>query len=299
MEDINPQEVAIVGTTYSPKWYSGRLKSIKHTDKIRGDVILESLEYATSRGYRVVVVDGGSSKTFASRIKKIPNIKLIQVKRHKRSPNKRRAIFTASKIPDVKAIVLTEIEKKSLITDCLNQIVAPIINEGYDVVIPKREDGLFKDTYPLYMYESETEANVLYNEALRASGLLSVHDEDLDVFFGARVFKNDPKFLKSIFSRYSSNPFETLKQNDVFDIEEYSSAQFFPVVEALDKKKKVKSVTVPFRYPESQKINEEKGARESFILKRKFQRVTLLVELMHFLGFLNKKKTRKIYRKAV
>lgn len=294
MEGINPKEIALVGTTYQPKWYAGPTKSIKHTDKIRGDLILYSIQFAAGVGYKVVIVDGGSAKTFISQIKKIPGVKLFLVKTHKRSPNKRKAIFEASKIPEVQAIVLTEIEKVSLITDGMQQITYPVIHEGFDIVVPKREDSLFKKSYPDYMYASEVEGNLLYNEALRANGLLSAHEESLDVFFGARVFKNDPKFLKSILSKYASNPFDTLSNNNIFDIEEYSSAQFFPIVEALSKGKKVKSVTVPFLYPEKQKQNEEIGQKESFIMKRNFQRTTILVELMHFLGFLNHKKGRRI-----
>ena len=61
---------------------------------------------------------------------------------------------------------------------------------------------------------------------------------------------------------------------------------------------KVASVTVPFQYPEKQKANEETGEREFFILKRKHQRLTILIELMHFLGYLQKKKTRRIKKVA-
>ena len=167
---------------------------------------------------------------------------------------------------------------------------------GADVVVPKREDSLFRKTYPDYMYESEMEGNLIYCEALRANGLLSSHEEDLDVFFGARVFKNDAKLLKFLFSDYEGNPFNSLLEHKLFNLEEYSNSQFFPVVKALLKKKKVVSITVPFRYPERQKENEEKGDKQFFILKRRYQRLTILIELMHFLGFLSHKKTRKIQK---
>lgn len=299
MENINPQEVAIVGTTFQPKWYRGSARSIKHSDKVRGDLILQSLRFASSIGYRVVIVDGGSAKTFVSTIKKIPGIKIVLAKNHKRSPNKRTAIFNASKIPGVRAIVLTEIEKVSLIKDCLPQIASPILHEGYDLVIPKRQEDLFKSSYPNYMYESEVEGNLLYNEALKSDGLLTTNHEDLDVFFGPRVFKNDKKLLKSLLSKYSTTPFNSLEHSNIFKVEEYSNAQFFPVVEALKRNLKVKSVTVPFLYPESQKMNEERGEREFFMMKRKFQKITILVELLHFIGFINNKKTRKIRRRKL
>lgn len=291
---VNPKEVALVGITSEPKWYSGRLKSIKHSDKIRGDLILYAVQFAAGVGYNVVIVDSKSPKTFVSRLKKIQGVKLFTSRVPKRSPNRRKAIFAASKIEGVKAIVMTELEKVTLITDCMVEIVHPIIHEEADLVIPKRDIVLFKKTYPYYMFESEIEGNLLYNEELRANGLLSVHEEDLDVFFGARVFKNDPKLLHLLLSHYEAHPFDTITQHRLFDLEEYSNSQFFPVVKALMKKKSVRSVTVPFVYPEKQKENEDKGEKDLFVMKRKYQKITIVVELMHFLGYMHHKKTRKI-----
>ena len=294
MEGIRPQEIALVGITYAPKWYRGPVKSIKHTDKIRGDLILYTVRFASAVGYKVVLVDGNSAKTFNMELRKIPGVKVLQSKVHKRSPNRRKAIFEASKIEGVKAIVMTEIEKVSVVTDCMEEIVKPILNDQADMVVPKREDTLFKKTYPSYMYESEVEGNLLYNEGLRSDGLLGTHQEDLDLFFGVRVFKNNRRQLKQLLSHYEANPFNTLMHHKLFDLEEYSDAQFFPVVKALALGLRVQSVTVPFKYPETQKENEDKGEREEFILKRKYQKVTILIELMHFLGYLEKKKTRSI-----
>lgn len=292
MSHINPSDVAIIGIVYESKWYSGKLKSIKHIEKIRGDLILYSLRYASSVGYKISIVDGGSTKTFQKELKKIPGLQIVFSKIHKRSPNRRRAVFEASKIPGVKAIVMSEIEKVSFITDCIEKSVLPVLQGEVDIVVPKRDDVLFKKSYPLYMYESESEGNLLYNEGLRSVGLLSTHQEDLDVFFGTRVFKNDKKMLKQIFSHYEAHMFDSLLANDLFDLEEYSNGQFFPVVKALEKGYRVVSVTVPFVYPEKQKENEERGEREKFIEKRKFQKITILIELMHFLGHINRKKSR-------
>lgn len=295
MSHINPAEVALIGIVYESKWYAGKLKSIKHIEKIRGDLILYSLRYASSVGYKISLVDGGSTKTFQKEIKKIPGVSVIFSKIHKRSPNRRKAVFEASKIPGVKAIVMTEIEKVSFITDCIEKSVLPVLHNEADIVVPRREDKLFKKSYPLYMYDSESEGNLLYNEGLRSVGLLSTHQEELDVFFGTRVFKNDKKMLKQIFSHYEAHVFDSLLANDLFDLEEYSNGQFFPVVKALEKKYRVVSVTVPFIYPEKQKENEEKGEREKFIHKRRFQKLTILVELMHFLGHINRKPSRAMH----
>lgn len=296
MSNIIPSEIAIVGIVYEPKWYSGRLKSVKHIEKIRGDLILYGLRFAASVGYKVSIVDGGSTKTFQKELKKMPGISVVFSKIHKRSPNRRRAVFEASEIPGVRAIVMTEIEKVSFITDCIEKSVAPIILNEADIVVPRREDKLFKKSYPSYMYESESEGNLLYNEGLRSVGLLSTHQDDLDVFFGTRVFRNDKKMLKQIFSHYEANMFDSLIAHNLFDLEEYSNGQFFPVVKALEKGYRVISVTVPFYYPEKQKENEDKGEREKFIEKRRFQKLTIIIELMHFLGHINRKKTRTIHK---
>ncbi len=290
----NTSEIAVVGITYLPKWYAGKLKSIKHTDKIRGDLVLYAARYAVGIGYRVVLVDGGSAKTLVASLKKIPGIKIFQSKVPRRSPNRRRAIFEASKIEGIKAIVMTEIEKVSLITDCINLITSPILHGDADIVIPKRDDALFRKSYPDYMYESEVEGNLLYNEELRANGLLSAHQEDLDVFFGARVMRNNPKMLKFLLSQYVSHPFNSLLEHKLFNVEEYSNAQFFPVVKGLVKGLNVVSVTVPFVYPEKQKENELIGEKELFVIKRRYQRLTIIIELMHFLGYLAHKNNRKI-----
>ena len=75
---FNPQEIAIAASTYYPKWYKGKLRSIKHIDKVRGDLAIEFFKEAKKRGYQIVVVDGKSSKTFRKEIKNVENIILAR-----------------------------------------------------------------------------------------------------------------------------------------------------------------------------------------------------------------------------
>jgi len=295
MENKKNNSIALVGSTYFPKWYKGKLKSLVHTDKIRGDIALQTMLKAKELGIWAVVCDGGSTKTFLKELSLTnnPKLKVIRLATSKRSPNKRRAIFTAAQNPDVKVIILTELEKLSLIADCLSKIVNPILEGNADVVIPRREDALFKKSYPLYMYDSEVEGNTLYNEELRSHELWGMNEDDLDVFFGPRVFRNNRELLLSLFRMYRAKRVKSLLHQFVFDLEEYSNAQFFPVVQALKKGKKVVGVTIPFEYPRLQKENELKGNLDYFIEKRKFQKLTIIVELMHFMGYLDhKRKTR-------
>ena len=61
---IDPKSIAFAIITYFPKWYKGPLRSIKHTEKVRGDLALELLRKVTADGYVVICVDGQSNKSF-------------------------------------------------------------------------------------------------------------------------------------------------------------------------------------------------------------------------------------------
>jgi len=286
---INPREIAIVLITSYPKWYKGVLKSIKHTDKVRGDLALEFLKTATVAGYQIVIVDGKSAKTFRKELQTFENIRVINRRIAKRSPSKRIGMRVASKLPDVEVIILTEPEKTSLL-DFVPEITQPILEKQADIVIPKREERLFKSSYPRYMYESEMEGITIYNEALFAHGLLTPEIKDFDSFFGPRAFRNEKKILSLFLSRYTYSTSKYKPASELFDPEEYSNAQGFPIVRALKRKMKIKSVTIPFVYPKLQKENEEAAAKDAFFEKRRLQRVSLLVDLFHFLSFLDKNK---------
>lgn len=287
-------EVALCLITYYPKWYRGKLQSIKHSDKVRGDLALDSIREAVKIGLQVVVVDGKSSLSFKRELLQFDTLHVIKRKSVKRSPSKRLAIKKASKLSGVKAIILSEPEKTSLISECLWEIVMPILKGETDIVIPKRSDQLFKASYPFYMYESEVEGNKIYNEALRTHGLLDPSTEDLDMFFGPRVIRNDRKIIALFMRRYSMRIGRYMITNELFEPEEYSNAQFFPIVQALKRGLKVLSVEVPFRYQTIQKENEEIGQRDNFFEKRRTQRMSILIDLMHFLSYLERKKVSGI-----
>lgn len=283
---FDPRTVAIATITYFPKWYKGTLKSIKHTDKVRGDLALECAKKAVKLGYQMIVANGGSPKTFTKELSKINGILVIKRINKKRSPGRRMGIRIASKLPGVKVIIISEAEKVSIVTDCVPQIVEPIINGSADVVVAKREQNLFKSTYPEYMFESEMEGNKIYNEVLMANNLLNSNLEGFDMFFGPRAFRNDKKTIALFMKRHH------VLSSEYFDSEEWSDTLFFPIVLALIKKLKVKSVTVPFSYPEKQKKNEEASAKDVFIEKRRTQRMGLLIELLHFLNYIKEGKRK-------
>lgn len=279
--------VAIAFSTYYPRWYQGTLKSIKNTDKVRGDLSLEFIELALQKKCRVVVVDSGSAKTYRKKLQAFEGIKVVQCRAQRRSPSRRRACKEAAKLAGVEVIVLSEPEKVSLIKDCLAEMVEPIQSGRADIVIPKREEKLFRSSYPDYQIESEIEGNELFNEELKTHGILG-NGTMFDVFFGPRVFRNDSKVLRLFMKKYSLKMGKRSFPETYFDPEQLSNVLFFPLVQALLKKWKVQSVEVPFKYPLLQKQNEEFGSKELFVEKRRAQRLGIIVNLMHFLYLLKK-----------
>lgn len=79
----------------------------------------------------------------------------------------------------------------------------------------------------------------------------------------------------------------------------YSETLFFPIITAIQKKILVKSIEVPFSYPYMQKINEEKASRELFVHKRKVQKMILIIELLHFVSFLEQNQGSRVKRKKI
>lgn len=291
---IDSNKIAVAVVTHYPKWYRGKLRSIKHTDKVRGDLALETIATGLKHGCKVVVADWKSAKTFRKELSSLPNIILIKRRSPKSSPSKRQVLKKASGLEDVKVIILTEPEKVSLVKNCLSQIVKPIFDGEADIIIPKRNEQLFKKTYPSYQYESEVEGNKTYNEELRSHKLISITDADFDMFFGPRAILNSREVMSLFLKRYRFSIRHISFPKWYFDAEELSNTNFFPAVDALRHGYKVKSVEVPFKYPESQKANEDRGERDLFFEKRKAQRIGLIIELLHFVSYLEKYKKIRV-----
>lgn len=287
-EQFDPKKIGLAVITSYPKWYRGKLQSIKHTDKVRGDLAIEFAQKATQIGYHLVIADKDSSKTFLKELLSTSNAQLIRRKSMGSGNGKRLSIDKVSKIPDVEVIILTEAEKISMLTDCMKEMVIPILQGEADIVVPARETMLFKTTYPGYMYESEVEGNTIYNEALRSNTILTKTMPDYDWLFGPRAFRNNNKVV-SLFKRiYIFKGLSLLEK--LYKPDEFSNVQYFPVINAIKNGFRVMNIEVPFKYPRIQKDNEEIGAKEIFIQKRKLQRMGLLIDLMHFLSYLEKRK---------
>lgn len=280
--EISPKAIAITTGTFYSNWYKGKLKNIKDTDKVRGDLALEFIKKSIKLGYQTVVVDVLSNKYFLKRLAGITGLTLIKKKVYmKRSPSRRLAFKTASHLSGVSVIIYIDPEKISLLKSVV-KIVKPIFSNKAVIAVPKRQDKLFRETYPIFQYKSEVDANLEYNHILKAVGLLSKKSQDLDLFFGPKAFRNNKKMLNLFLRKYSFK-----NQDTYFDPEDYSNAIFFPVILALNKKLKVESVTVDFSYPKLQKQNETSYFKV-FKEKRENQKESILMDLKNLLRFLGK-----------
>lgn len=260
-----PQAIAFAITTSFPKWYGGKLQSIKHTDKIRGDLALEFIQKAQNEGYYIVIVDGKSTKTFRKAVMEIDGVYFSLRRGKKRSPGRRQAIRAAAKKEGIAVIITTEAEKTSLLSS-IKEIVLPLLENEADIVVPKREQKLFVSSYPKYQHGSEEEGNKLYNEYLRNQGILSERTPDLDLFFGPRAFRSERKIVSLFMKRFTFQVGDITLSREYFDPEQLSNASFFPIVLALKKRLRVRSVEIPLYIQNCKKITKNL-VLESFLKK--------------------------------
>lgn len=281
----NPSTVAITTTTHYPRWYRGKLRSLKHTDKVRGDLALELVQTAVGKGYRMVVADWQSSGSFRQSLAAIKEAIIIKRRSIKPSPSRRQAIKKAAALDTIEIVIITEPEKISLIADCLPIVIQPLLQKTAEIVVPKRNLTLFKKTYPFYQYDSEQEGNLIYNEALRSYGFLKQYESDFDLFFGPCAFLKTKKLIKLFMKQY-----QMMFAHD----EPYSNTRNFPIITALKNKMAVANIEVPFAYPNVQKLSEEKSLKALFMKKRKMQKRIILIEMLHFMSFLEKNPGSRI-----
>lgn len=285
---MNHQEIAIATNTFYSNWYEGELLDSSDSDKVRGDLALHFFYFACNLGYKVVVVDGESSESFRKKLESFPMI-VIQRPDAKRSVARRLAIETSSKLFGIKVIVLIEPEKVSFVTHCMNAAVEPILNNQCDLVLAKREKELFIKTYPAFQYDSESEANIFINELYRTYGLLSFSKTEPDMIFGPRIIKNSPSVVACFMKKYvlTSDTFSI--SSEFIDPEQVLNTMFIPIILGEKQGLNIQNVTVPFTYPVLQKQNEEVAGKQSFIEKRKNQKIGIIIGLIHFLRFLEGK----------
>lgn len=60
--ELDPRSIAVVTTTFYPKWYSGEIGDHDLVDKTRGDLAIKTLLKAQSKGFQYVVLDASNQE---------------------------------------------------------------------------------------------------------------------------------------------------------------------------------------------------------------------------------------------
>ena len=283
--DINPRSIAIALETLYPSWYKGSINDMGDTDKVRGNLVLQSIDAALNRGYQVLVADGDSSLEFK---KELANRGVVIINRTKkaRSGARGQLLEASSVIPEVQVIVLTAPEKVSLVESCIPLLAKPILAGEADIVVPARDEALFTASYPDYMHDSEVDANKKYNKILHEFEILP-EEENLDFFFGPTVLRNDPDVISLFLGKIELERDRlSVGIRKYVDPDDFSNSPIFAIVKALQTGLKVRGVEVPFTYPETQRENEMID-RDVFVEKRKKQKWGILDELVLYIRYLN------------
>mmetsp|Transcript_26000 Transcript_26000/g.55896 ORF Transcript_26000/g.55896 Transcript_26000/m.55896 type:complete len:278 (-) Transcript_26000:113-946(-) len=139
------------------------------------------------------------------------------------------------------AICFTEPEKVDLINH-VRDIVEPILDGRAHVIVPTRNDDLFRETYPMEQYHSESFGNMHFNLLARqVEGFQNQQGaEKLDWLFGPFAFNAK---LASGWLNYKGISWD---------------AQMVPYVRGVRNHDwRIMSVTVGFRHPKEMKEQEE------------------------------------------
>lgn len=276
---FNPRSIAIVTGTFYPTWYEGDAKDPLSADKLRGDLALLSFASSQKKNYNLFVVDGGSSDEFKKALDRNQIAYEMQKQGGGYGPARRQGLTLAESIAGVRVICQTEPEKISIVSDCIEIASLPILKNEADIVLPKR-DAESLSTYPVLQAEQEQKANKLYNKILRSRGLLKENDPDLDFWVGVRLIANKPEVTELFKKIYQFKKGTTAIDANV-NVEMYSNPLYFPVVEALYRGLRVRTVPVLYRHPLIQTEFEE--GKTDFDTRRFRQRRTITTELIHFI----------------
>lgn len=273
---IEGKAIAFVTSTLYPFWYQGILKNNspaqEKIDKIRGDLALQMLSEAQKKGIQIILIDAGSSEAFIKKITRI-GINVIHSKNKALSPSRQYGYKIASKTKGVKVICWLEPEKVSIPRDCLSQAVLPLLRDKADIVIPKRSNTAFA-TYPSFQAKIEKNANKQWNNILKKHKILSKKAEDLDIWFGPKFFKNDPKLIDIFQKRYQFK--EKIQKMDI-----WSNSIIFPIITALKKGYRVISVKVDYKHPKIQTAIEDNSTL--MMKKRRVQYRSILSTTEYFI----------------
>lgn len=275
----DPRSIALVTTTFYPNWYPGSPSESENSDKVRGDLALRMLSEARGKGFQLVVVDGVNNQRFKEALRRIDINPLPEIDKGM-SASRQQGFREAHILEGVKVICWLEPEKVSISRDCLPEAVIPILKGETDIVVPKRNEDLFKETYPDYQVRFEQDSNRIWNAILRKYGLRSKSDPDLDVWFGPKFFRNDPAILSIFTDKYSFEPNPDLVHHKIIKPELWPNVISFPIIVALHNGFRVLSLEVPYKHPAEQTTLEQSS--DEFRRRREVQQRNIILSSEFF-----------------
>ncbi len=286
------EQVGIATATLYPGWYTGETEDgVVSADKLRGDLALQTIAAATSQGFRIVTIDGGSSDEFLSALASTDAI-VEKQDQEGMSVGRQQAFDTVSDLEGVEVVCWVEPEKVSLVTEGIIDPALSILNDEADIVVPKRDDNAFA-TYPAFQRDYEQESNRLFNGILRRHGVYPEDAPDIDAWFGPRFFKNTPE-VKALFManyEYKSEVQSGMAQDSMGL---WPNALFLPLAAALKRGLRIKSVPVNYVHPAEQTELEQQNAQ--YVDKRSFQQKNILTAVIHFLRYLEQDRSARIQK---
>ena len=273
--ETNPQRpnVVVATATLYKNWYLGQVNSIRDTDKVRGDVAIDSLGRTIRNGFSVVDIDGGSSPAFLEALNDV-GVEVTTQKERGYSEGRREGMTLAQE-DSPKAIFTVEPEKPSLM-DSIDKLTKPIVEGDADIVFPARDRSAF-DTYPKAQADFEQRANKIANKILREREILKDDTPDLDWWMGARMIRNDPEVLALFQEKYDFREFGN-KLDETINLEAWPNTLYLPVIFALARGMKVASVPIDYVHPESLTLNET--GDPAFDRKRETQYKGIIVAMI-------------------
>lgn len=232
---------------------------------------LETLNHASygSNTVATVVVDGSPTEVHEYLKSSSPNTIICKEKGtfgKGKGGALREAAFVASTLPGViddTWICWQEAEKSDMMRCWQSEIfeASPKIGNDVDIVCPKREDGNFKESYPIEQYHSESYGNYYMNAVMKNalnvinkknSQDVAIHCNSIDWHFGPFAYR---KKIQDFWLEYKGTSYD---------------AQLIPIVAAVRKGIRVESsLEVTFRLDEKMKEQEEDNV--DFIEKRLHQ----------------------------
>jgi hypothetical protein len=259
------------------QWKSGDLVTPQVADKVRGDLAIETITAVVEKGAGVIVVDGVNNRPFRQALER-RNVLIFDETEKGISPSRQQGFRIADFMPDKLANLWTEPEKVSIVKDCLEPIMRPILLGQADLVIPFRDNDSFA-TFPEYQAEVAREANRQWNGLLIEQGLRSPGDSELDVWFGPLGWRKD---ITDLFLRRYKVA-DSYSGSGLVRPDEYCNANYFPIIAALTAGKRVLSVEVSYRHPKILKVIEDNNP--AFNQKRDDQLHTIIETTKYYLEY--------------